>query len=192
MLETRIDALEREVRRLRLGSRRLGWGFLLAGFVVAVAAASSPPAATVPDVTQTRRLEVLDSSGKLRAIVDVSDEGPAVALLDEKGNARATLSLSGDVPGLQLLDEKGTRRAWFDVSALGPEFLLSDEKGNKRTTLDVLGDGPALDLFDVNGNHRAALGVTSFEGAKAGEKGTTAESSLLLFDKDGKVLWQAP
>jgi hypothetical protein len=36
------------------------------------------------------------------------------------------------------------------------------------------------------------LGVTNLELTRTGAKETTAESSLVLFDKDGKVIHKAP
>jgi hypothetical protein len=59
--------------------------------------------------------------------------------------------------------------------------------------LMVADDGtPSLFLRDEAGNMRAALGVRSLEDLKTGEMQIRPESSLVLFDKDGKTIWQAP
>ena len=51
---------------------------------------------------------------------------------------------------------------------------------------------PHLDLFDNDGKLRAALGVTDLQITRTGASEKTAPSSLTLFDKEGKVIWQSP
>ena len=51
---------------------------------------------------------------------------------------------------------------------------------------------PSITLWDDNGKPRAALGCTSLEIIRTGETTVRAESSLVLFDKEGKVLYQLP
>jgi len=51
---------------------------------------------------------------------------------------------------------------------------------------------PALELMDRDGNLRAALGATSLHAVRTDEVRMRPESSLVLFDKDGKVMWKAP
>lgn len=50
----------------------------------------------------------------------------------------------------------------------------------------------SLVLYDKDVRERAVLGRTGVETIKTGTVEQRAESSLILFDKDGKVLWQAP
>lgn len=51
---------------------------------------------------------------------------------------------------------------------------------------------PSIVLWDKNGKARAALGAFGTETSRTGVKHEHPESSLLLFDKDGKVLFEAP
>ena len=44
----------------------------------------------------------------------------------------------------------------------------------------------------AKGRSRAELGATSLEVTRTGTVEKRAESSLVLFDKEGKVLWEAP
>src|SRR5207248_2020196 len=53
-------------------------------------------------------------------------------------------------------------------------------------------DGAALQLWDNPKTLRAVLGNTSIESVRSGGVETRALSSLVLFDKEGNVLWQAP
>ena len=50
----------------------------------------------------------------------------------------------------------------------------------------------ALIVFNDKGELRAALGATELETIGTGEVAKRAESSLVLSDKEGKVMWQAP
>jgi hypothetical protein len=73
-------------------------------------------------------------------------------------------------------------------------------KEKEAPSLVLFGDGgqgamlepDSFRLADQNHNDRAVLGLTQLEMTKTGEVRTRAASSLVLFDKDGKVLWSAP
>jgi hypothetical protein len=51
---------------------------------------------------------------------------------------------------------------------------------------------PSLSLSDQKGNVRARLGSADLVMVKTGSKEQTAESSLVLFDTQGQVIFQAP
>ena len=61
-----------------------------------------------------------------------------------------------------------------------------------RIRLSVDDDGPSIDLLDKNWHTRATLGSTSLTATRTGAVKKTAESSLVLFDKDDKVIWSTP
>ena len=70
---------------------------------------------------------------------------------------------------------------------------LRDRDGKSRLRLALSGDGsPALELRDKGAQPRAVLGRVDVERTKTGALEQRAESSLVLFDKDGKVIWQTP
>ncbi len=79
---------------------------------------------------------------------------------------------------------------------LGPSELAifsEDRKQQTKLFMSVSPDGSAsLELYDKDGNKRAVLGSTSLETTDTGTVTKTAESSLVLFDKKGKVIWKAP
>jgi hypothetical protein len=80
------------------------------------------------------------------------------------------------------------------LAVLDDEPLLSlhDKAGKERVCLSVLDDEPAVVVCDGAGSDRAVLGVAHLKLTRTGAKETTAESSLVLFDKDGKVIHRAP
>ncbi len=93
-------------------------------------------------------------------------EGPELFLFDKQRQIRASLSLdSYDEPGLNLSDKDGKLRAGFFLFKGHAELGFLDEKGKVRTVLGY--------YDSVSGKQRP-------------------ESSLLLLDKNEKVIWQAP
>lgn len=92
-------------------------------------------------VLRTRRLEIVDAQGRVRAVV--GDLAPA----------------SADSPdfGLALLDGQGARRAWLSLGPQGPVVGL-DHNGNTVAEMgvtdaggDALGTGAYLVLSDAAG-----------------------------------------
>lgn len=92
-------------------------------------------------VVRARRLEILDSKGRVRAVL--GDLAPAQA----------------DSPdfGLALLDAQGARRAWLSLAPHGPVVGL-DHSGNTVAEMgvtdsggDALGTGAYLVLSDHTG-----------------------------------------
>jgi hypothetical protein len=74
-----------------------------------------------------------------------------------------------------------------------PGLALLDRAGRTRATLNLASEGrPNLILSDGAGKTRATLGTASLEGVKTGEEKSLPESSLIFFDNDGKLIWQAP
>ena len=90
------------------------WAVVLAVVVVlaAVAAAYAAGQATVPvqEVVRAQRFELVDGTGKVRAMLAVASDGRAgLMLADEKGKARAVLTLDSEgSPNLFLSDKSAT------------------------------------------------------------------------------------
>lgn len=73
----------------------------------------------------------------------------------------------------------------------GPYFHLSDTEFNPRVILSYQGGQPKVTILDQNSSERAVLGCTATQNNK-GQTISCPESTLTLFDPDGKVLHQAP
>ncbi len=147
---------------------------------------------------------------------------PSISLTDAKSNKKAELKHWGsfismeighgdpqkhgitlwvdDVSAwLQVFDEKSGRATLSIHKPGGPTLTFYDAKGKERFYLSLLEDKPTLHLYDKKGKLRAALGSTSLKitrpgvgGGKAETEEKRPESSLVLFDKDEKVIWKAP
>src|SRR5947207_113334 len=155
--------------------------------------------ATRDDATPS--LALYDDDGTARAGLELGTDGQANLWFAGK-DGQVTVSLNPR--SLRLTDAEGG--VFVTRSALVP----ADRKQRNRVTLGVKPDGsPRLELFDAGGGRRANLALSA-EGLPAlqledkgqpravlgagseGKRKASTPSSLLLFDKDGSVIFQAP
>ena len=78
------------------------------------------------------------------------------------------------------------------ANKVGPTIALDNASGKLGISLSLLSDEPALMLGDARGVPRAILGNSELEDSKTGANENTGPSSLVLFDKKGKVIWRMP
>lgn len=163
-LQERVARLERE---------RLQWRLGAVAAVAALFAVAFTHASQVIDEVRTRQLVIVDQYGKIRARLGCAPNGSVgLSLWDAEGKVRAGLGLLSDG---------------------SPHLSLADAKGKLRAALAVLPDeGPSLSLLDANGKVRAVLGACTLETKVIGVEERRPESSLVLFDRDGWVVWKAP
>ena len=121
----------------------------------------------------------------------------------ERGYPKNSVILFEDDPGDALYVVASGRVKVVLIGEAGKEVILSvlkdgtpgltlmDENGKNRVGLLASRDGPTLTLYDEK-QSRAVLGVSSQETIRTGTVTKRPESSLVLYSKEGKVLWQAP
>jgi hypothetical protein len=130
-------------------------------------------------------------TGKERTEVMLGTEGgPALKLSDQEGKVRSVIALDH----LGLLDQEGKARSFFGLGPHGePALALFDQEGKARMAINLGTKGePALTLADQEERERAMLGSAELKRVMTGSTERTAESSLVLFDKEGRVIFQAP
>ncbi len=76
------------------------------------------------------------------------------------------------------------------VNLQGDGLLMNAPEGVIRITVGK--DETAVSVFDERHNLRATLGSVGLETKKTGSKITRPPSSLVLFDKEGAVIFEAP
>jgi hypothetical protein len=95
-----------------------------------------------------------------------------------------------------LVDEKGKDRASLVADGAGTVFLVMfDSFGKTRANLSVSNEGPSLVFYDGSGQQRTIIGSTTLVGSHVNENGVAEKapaSSIVLFDKAGKLLWRQP
>jgi hypothetical protein len=90
-----------------------------------------------------------------------------------------------------LYDTQGRERLCLFLPADEPGLLLEDQRGNHRAEFAALEDGPVLRLEDADGN-AAILGATQLEAPGTATTAKRRAASLVMLDKEKKVIWKAP
>ena len=117
-------------------------------------------------------------------------------LKDTEGRVRAKLSMTENVvPELILFDANGTDRIRLGVNPFLGSTLSFYSAGGKsgplRDGLTVDLNQMGLAIFDDEG-FETRIGATDLVTPRTGGTYKTSAASVVLFDKDKKVLWKAP
>jgi hypothetical protein len=95
-----------------------------------------------------------------------------------------------------LVDSNGKDRASLVADNAGTVFLVMFDAARKtRANLSVGNEGPSLVFYDASGRARTIIGSTTVVGSHVNENGIaelSPPSSIVLFDKAGKLLWREP
>jgi hypothetical protein len=150
-------------------------------------------------VIMAREINLLGLDRKPRIKLGVDQNGePGLHYYDEKGRYKAGFSVGQGTPSLTMRDNSGLRLqiGLMRLSSTGdewPTILLMDKKGVERAilTLDIEGR-PHLAFKNAKGNKRVFIGCGDLEYSQTGAIGKGPFSSLVLFDKKNKIIWQAP
>jgi hypothetical protein len=154
--------------------------------------------------------EFINPAGSVVVRITGNNEDGTVKVLSPKAEMQMYMSAHSTFPGNDL-SKFGEVEA-TTLAIIGPPkgplniplFELSGDSLAKLTRLVMYADhgselrltngpdGPAMQLFDDPKTLRAVLGNTNLQTVRTGSKEMTALSSLVLFDKEGKVLWRAP
>jgi len=183
----RLNRIEKQNARLRV----VGLTILF----LAVAGLLTGQALPRSKVVEAEAFILKDGQGKTRARLSLrTGFSPGLELYDKDGNLRAILGTDPDSSsGLLFFDEEQKPRASFGVNVDGPRLWFADKSNKTRASINLSPDGsPGLELLDKEGNMRAVLGSTSIVTARAGSVDQRPESSLVLFDKNWRILWKAP
>ncbi len=135
-----------------------------------------------------------DKNEKQRVSIRVNSSGTSILSLDKSGKQLANILVDSDGASLVLSDTNTHEAiALAQSRSLGIGLALSDKNRKLRAGILMDSDGvPNVILNDEHGTLRAVLGGFKTEGTAIGKIRTRTESSLILFDKDGKVMWSAP
>lgn len=125
-----------------------------------------------PKVIEAQSFHVVDQEGKVRAILEAAPDGAVGLVMGKEGIIRVRLVLNTDgSAGLDLTDEKGRSHATLGVSSAG---------------------SPSLSIYDKASLSAAFLGEANFPISNAGVTEERPAGSLVLLNKEGKIVWRAP
>lgn len=176
--EQRLEAMEREMRRVR----RLG-GFVIVALAVLLGVAGAIIAMAErgrlldrsSDLVESKRFVLRDESGRIRGLWEATNTGAAQLIFsDSAGRERMRLRVLEDgSAGLAMVDSMKRSRA---VLATLPDettaLALADAAGRTRAVLGLKEGGvPSLALADQNGTVWTGLGL---EGGPASPRGAAA------------------
>jgi hypothetical protein len=177
-LVQRLERLERDNRRLK----RIGAAALVLAAALGAIYARQP----IPEKITARELDVLDSTGRLRASVTPG----GINFWDVHGaNWAAFGKLKGGAGGLSIMERGG-------VLIAAPQMISLLENGEAGASGVTIGAGKvraSVHLVDARG-FELDLGGTDTALARTGETRRTSAASIVMFgnDEKHKVIWQAP
>jgi hypothetical protein len=222
LLAIRVDRLERQIRRLKRGALAglLAVASLIAMGQARPNTGVEAQRFTLRDAKGAKRAElVLDSetpqsspnptlrffdekgNGTLTLsptkleLAGQSALGSNILLDDAKGVARADIGLLDEQSFVLLNDANGLARVRMDLDHDQPRIALLGIAPSQNPmeipllALGMINGEPSLSLYDTNGTS-AAIGATKV--IANGKERQAAAASIILFDKDGSILWAAP
>ncbi len=185
----RLGRIEKENRLLK----RIGL-VLLSVVAVAFVMGQARPARTL----EATAFILKDETGMVRAklFMDPTINGPSLSLYDSKGQRRVWLNQNSkrDAEGLILYsdppEQYGSAQVLLTPDGASLNLLSAKLKGGILLATNSI-PGPALEIVDAKG-FSANVGVGELDVPATGEKRTTSAASIILHDKNGKVIWSAP
>ena len=164
--ESRLEALERDNRRLRRLALGLiiGVGVLLGltSAIMVIASRHGMPG-MVPQVSEARKFLLRDREGRIRGAWGTNEEGAAQLLMqDDAGRARLRFTVLEDgSTGIAFVDSVNSTR--IVVGVLPDEsanIVLADQGGKTRAVLGIAANGSTTLVFaDRGGITKAGIGV---------------------------------
>jgi hypothetical protein len=142
-----------------------------------------------------------DANGVVRAKlgmgVALMMKGPGLVLYDERGQERASVSTSEEQAKIYLSSGSSitspSSSMWAGMPGKdGSGVGVTGPSGVVRMNLDgPLIGGPQIGLQDKDG-YETHIGKTDLVITKSGKTEHTSAASVVMFDKEKKVLWSAP
>jgi len=174
---SRLERVEKENRRMK----QVALGVLvIAGSVILMGQARPNKNKTI----EAERFIVRDERGIVRAEFGLDE-------FYERGGASLVLGAPDLAEGYDSHNEPfvltlhGGDYAWLNLRSADSEEYL-----NARLAADP-DTGPKLSLSDRD-NYETDIGNTDLVTTRTGEKHHTSAASIVMFEKDKKVLWSAP
>jgi hypothetical protein len=197
--EVPIDTIEQRLERLERDSRR--WKALTILAMVALSlvlliGAGKSGETSMPNELQAQAFVLVDRNGTPLARLGLLPHGAwGLGFYDQGKKSRIVLSVEGDgASSISLFGKDGKGGLLLSAHSNGASSLrLVDTHWKTRTTLATWPDGsPFLQLTDRDGKDRALLRYTEVTARGTGELIKRPGPSLLFFDQEETVVWQAP
>jgi hypothetical protein len=197
--EVPSDTIERRLERLERDSRlwkAMTTLAMVALSLVLLTGAGKSGETSVPHELQAQAFVLVDRNGTPLARLGLLPHGAwGLGFYDQGKKSRIVLSVEGDgASSISLFGKDGKGSLLLSANSNGASSLrLVDTHWKTRTTLATWPDGsPFLQLTDRDGKDRALLRYTEVTARGTGELIKRPGPSLLFFDQEETVVWQAP
>ena len=143
--EARVEALERQIRRMR----RAGLALLVLAGAAALMGQMRPGQQRAPKFTESQCFRLVDTRGQTRAELNITEsDGPGLTLYDGNKRTRALLTLDNDsYPMLTFYHSELKPAATLGLTEKGQSLCLYDIRSQPRVTLAVTLEG-AITIHD--------------------------------------------
>ena len=180
-LVERLGKLEKRNRRLERG--------LIAACTALAAIVLMGQAAPSPRIVEAQKFVLKDANGNVRAWLGIIGNGSELTLGNVNAQPMISLEVSNDSGDLHFY---GSRRSGMNlgVNSGNPSISILDADGHGGAGINFGKSGPSLELEDGKG-FSAVIGTSQIENPDRQAQQTSA-ASVVLFDKDKKVIWRAP
>ena len=181
-IRERIAELELQNRRLKRG----GMAILVVLSAVILMGQVAPPARVV----EAQRFVIKDKDGKERGSFATIGKGSELTLGNINAQPMMRLIVSTDASDLHFY---GSSQSGMNlgVDTGNPDISMAGAEGSGEARITFGDDGPTMKLEDAKGSS-AILGATKLEKPAKRAVHPPSAASLILLDKDKKVIWQTP
>ena len=152
-------------------------------------------------VVEANQFRLVDLEGNCLAKLTIEEEQnkSGLDLLKSSKTSKTTktyhavLEMGTGYRSMRMTKDEVEFKASSTQASLGSgNLFLKDKSFIKIYADNMLRGGTSMEIYDQEGNKRAALGSVNLNVIATGEIQKRPESSLVLFGKDGKVVYSAP
>jgi hypothetical protein len=183
-----LNAVLERLSRLEKQNRRLKW--ISAAALAAVSfILLTGQAAPTPRTVEAQKFVLKDAQGNVRGWMSTIGKGSELTLGNVNAQPMIRLVVSTDSSDLHLF---GGPKSGLNLSvdSGNPDISMIAAEGNGEARIAFSEHGPSFTLQDAKG-FSTIVGAAPAEKAPSHKSGISG-ASIVLLDKDKKVIWQTP
>jgi hypothetical protein len=184
-----LQAILERIGKLEAQNRRLRWSSaaILALLSAVILMGQAAPSRRV---IEAQRFELKDSDGNVRGWMGTIGKGSELSLGNVNAQPMMRLIVSTDASDLHFF---GSRKSGMNLGldSGNPDISMMGAEGNGGARITFGKDGPTLTLEDAKG-FSTIVGATQLEKPASSGAHSASAASIVLLDKDKKVIWQSP
>ena len=183
--ESRLDQLSLELANERRRRRRLERGVLvLALIAVGAGSIAASSLQTASEVVRTKRLEIVDQSGRIVALASAAKHGGQIDLWDDAGTNSARLGGNGTGGDLALWNRAGEQVFAAYADGTAGRLEVNTKGGAVGVALSANERGGLLTVSDGNGESAAEVRCGT-DGGEFAAVASGQDTALLAARNDG-------